>query len=144
MLRKLPATRLRFHVGSEFQRDLSSFVSVLFQKHSCYLHEPWCYLVSSWKLPSSTNTLHDSIRPPSHVIPAPSIPLAKRRLNYKGCLLHDELGGSVWVSSKSLVIHICKCTEPAFDGGKWGPALEGAPRFRPKVVLMRLSSYILR
>jgi hypothetical protein len=25
-----------------------------------------------------------------------------------------------------------------------GPALEGAPRFRPKVVLMRLSSYILR
>jgi hypothetical protein len=25
-----------------------------------------------------------------------------------------------------------------------GPALEGAPRFRPKVVLMSLSSYILR
>jgi hypothetical protein len=25
-----------------------------------------------------------------------------------------------------------------------GPTLEGAPRFRPKVVLMSLSSYILR
>jgi hypothetical protein len=25
-----------------------------------------------------------------------------------------------------------------------GPAFEGAPRFRPKVVLMSLSSYILR
>jgi hypothetical protein len=38
--------------------------------------------------------------------------------------------------------------QPAFEGGKWsnhpGPALEWALRFRPKFVLMSLSSYILQ
>jgi hypothetical protein len=43
-----------------------------------------------------------------------------------------------------VVFHSIIPPQAAFEGGKWaigsGAALEGAPRFRPKVVLMSLSS----
>jgi len=59
-------------------------------------------------------------------------------LGKRGIFLHSKTGQFGYSNSQK------RCLRVASGATALGPALEGAPRFRPKVVLMSLSSYILR